>query len=75
MAEDKKPKEKGMVDPGSMLNSSEGILSTAGLAALTTALNTGDDYRVKMASAIGIAVLASVYVFSRAMTKKGGDAK
>ena len=71
MAEDTKP--KGMVDPGSMLNSSEGILSTAGLAALTTALNTGDDYRVKMAAAIGISVLASVYVFSRAMTKKGGD--
>jgi len=29
---------------------------------------------VQMASAIGIAVLASVYVFSRAMTKKGSDA-
>ena len=72
MTEDKKP--KGMVDPGSMLNSSEGILSTAGLAALTTSLNTADDYRVKMAAAIGIAVLASVYVFSRAMTKKSGDA-
>mgnify|MGYP003135143735 CR=1 FL=1 len=68
------PKEKPVVSPGSMLNSSEGILSTAGLAALTTALNTGDDYRVQMASAIGIAVLASVYVFSRAMTKKGSDA-
>tara|TARA_R100001594_G_scaffold35673_1_gene65161 strand:- start:2102 stop:2323 length:222 start_codon:yes stop_codon:yes gene_type:complete len=66
------PKEKALVSPGSMLNSSEGILSTAGLAALTTALNTGDDYRVQMAAAIGIAVLASVYVFSRAMTKKGG---
>jgi hypothetical protein len=68
------PKEKALVSPGSMLNSSEGILSTAGLAALTTALNTGDDYRVQMAAAIGIAVLASVYVFSRAMTKKGSDA-
>ena len=66
---------KSTISPGSMLNSSEGILSTAGLAALTTALNTGDDYRVQMAAAIGIAVLASVYVYSRAMTKKGGDAK
>tara|TARA_R100001082_G_scaffold79987_1_gene47221 strand:- start:151 stop:372 length:222 start_codon:yes stop_codon:yes gene_type:complete len=65
-------KDKGMISPGSMLNSSEGILSTAGLAALTTALNTGDDYRVQMAAAVGISVLASVYVFSRAMTKKGG---
>jgi len=70
---DKAP-DKPIVSPGSMLNSSEGILSTAGLAALTTALNTGDDYRVKMAAAIGIAVLASVYVYSRAMAKKGGDA-
>ena len=66
-----KPKEKGMVDPGSMLNSSEGLLSSASLVALTTALNTGDDYRVKMAAAVGISVLASVYVFSRAMAKKG----
>jgi len=68
-------KDKGMVDPGSMLNSSEGILSTAGLAALTTSLNTASDFRVQMASAIGIAMLASVYVYSRAMTKKGSDAK
>ena len=66
-------KDKGMVDPGSMLNSSEGLLSTAGLAALTTALNTATDARVQMAAAAGISVLASVYVFSRAMTKKGGD--
>ena len=65
---------KSTISPGSMLNSSEGILSTAGLAALTTALNTGDDHRVQMAAAIGISVLASVYVFSRAMAKKGGDA-
>lgn len=67
--------ERGVIDPGSMLNSSEGILSTAGLAALTTALTTADDWRVKAAAAVGISVLASVYVYSRACVKKGeGDA-
>ena len=64
---------KPVVSPGSMLNSSEGLLSTAGLEALTTALNTATDARVQMAAAAGISVLASVYVFSRAMAKKGGD--
>ena len=64
---------KPVLSPGSMLNSSEGLLSTAGLAALTTALNTATDARVQMAAAAGISGLASVYVFSRAMAKKGGD--
>ena len=66
---------KPVVSPGSMLNSSEGLLSTAGLAALTTALNTATDARVQMAAAAGISVLASVYVFSRAMAKKASDAE
>ena len=64
---------KPVLSPGSMLNSSEGLLSTACLAALTPALNTATDARVQMAAAAGISVLASVYVFSRAMAKKGGD--
>ncbi len=64
--------DKPIVSPGSMLNSSEGILGTAGLTALTTALTTSDDYRVQIAAAAGISVLASVYVMSRAMAKKGG---
>ena len=63
---------KPTLSPGSMLNSSEGILSTAGLAALTTALTTATDWRVQAAAAVGIAVLASVYVASRAWTKRGG---
>lgn len=65
--------EKPVISPGSMLNSSEGLLSTAGLAALTTSLSTADDWRIQIACAAGISVLASVYVYSRAMTKKGGD--
>lgn len=58
-----------------MLNSSEGLLSTAGLAALTTALTTAEDWRVQAAAALGIALLGSVYVYSRAAVKRGeGDA-
>jgi|TARA_R100001082_G_scaffold107816_2_gene82215 hypothetical protein len=65
-------KSKPVISPGSMLNSSEGLLSTGALAALTSALSTADDWRIQIAAAAGISVLASVYVFSRAMAKKGG---
>jgi len=65
--------DKPIVSPGSMLNSSEGLLSTAALAALTTALTTDSDWRIKVAAAIGIAVLASSYVLGRSFAKRGGD--
>ena len=61
---------KPVISPGSMLNSSEGLLSTGALAALTTALSTADDWRIQIAAASGISVLARVYVYSRAMVKK-----
>ena len=61
---------KPVISPGSMLNSSEGMLSTGGLAALTSALSTADDWRFQIAAASGSSVLASVYVYSRAMVKK-----
>ena len=64
--EDKKP----MISTGSMLNSSEGLLATGSLAALTSALTSASDWRVQLGCAIGIAVLGSVYVYSRAMAKK-----
>lgn len=62
---------KPTLSPGSLLNSSEGLLSTGCLAGLTSALTTSSDYRVQVAAAIGIAVLGSVYVYSRGMVKAG----
>ena len=59
------------LSPGSLLNSSEGLLSTGCLAGLPSALTTATDYRVQMAAAIGIAVLGSVYVYTRGMVKAG----
>jgi hypothetical protein len=64
-----------VVSPGSMLNSSEGLLSTAALVALTTALTTADDVLVRAVAAASIGVLASVYVFSRAMVKRGASSE
>jgi hypothetical protein len=60
---------KALVDPGSMLNTSEGLISTGTLAALTTALTTSTDWRVQMAAALGMAVIAAAYVLSRGKVK------
>ena len=61
---------KPIIAPGSMLNSSEGLISTGSLAALTTALTTTGDWRVQVAAAAGIAVLAAVYVWTRSLVKR-----
>ena len=61
---------KPIIAPGSMLNSSEGLISTGSLAALTTALTTHTDWRVQVASAAGIALLAAVYVWTRSSVKR-----
>jgi hypothetical protein len=61
---------KPIIAPGSMLNSSEGLISTGSLAALTTSLTTHTDWRVQIASAAGIALLAAVYVWTRATVKR-----
>ena len=65
MNEDKKP----IISTGSLLNSSEGLISAAALAALTTSLTTSTDWRVQAASAIGLAILGGAYVVSRSMVK------
>lgn len=59
-----------MVSTGSLLNTSEGLLSTGVLAALTTSLTTSEDWRVQAASAIGLSILGAAYVVSRTMLKK-----
>ena len=61
---------KPMISTGSLLNTSEGLLSTGVLAALTTSLTTSADWRVQAASAIGLAILGAAYVVSRTMVIK-----
>lgn len=61
------------VAPGSLLNTSEGLLSTAALATLSTAMTASSDWRVQAASAIGIAVIGATYVMSRAIVKREGQ--
>lgn len=58
-----------MVSPGSMLNTSEGLISTGTLAALTTALTSNPDWRVQAAAALGMAVIAAAYIVSRGRVK------
>lgn len=68
---------RSLINPGSLLNTSEGLISTAVLAALTTSLTTSEDWRVQAASAVGLAILGGAYVVSRSMVKKaaeGGEA-
>lgn len=62
---DKKP----MISPGSMLNTSEGLLSSAVAAALTQQLYTASDWRVQAACAIGLALVAVSYAFMRGKVK------
>ena len=62
--------DKPMISTGSLLNTSEGLLSTGVLAALTTSLTTSPDWRVQAASALGLAILGAAYVLSRGMVKR-----
>ena len=62
---DKKP----IISPGSMLNTSEGLLSSAVAAALTQQLYTATDWRVQSACALGLAIVATAYVVMRAKVK------
>ena len=64
---------KPMIQTGSLLNTSEGLLATGVLAALTTALTTNSDWRVQAAAAIGLAILGGAYVISRSMVKKAAE--
>ena len=64
---------KPMVSPGSMLNSSEGLLSTGALAALVQQMTTNSDWRVQAACAVSIAALASTYVVMRQKSKVVGE--
>jgi len=62
-----------IISPGSMLNTSEGLIATGALAALTTALTNSSDWRVQASSALGMAILAAAYVLARAYVKAGQE--
>ena len=63
--EEKKP----MISTGSMLNSSEGLLSTGALAALTQQLTTTSDPIAQVGIALAIAILAVGYGITRGKAK------
>ncbi len=60
---------KSMIGTGSLLNTSEGLLSTGALAALTQTLMTSDDWKVQAAACVSIAVLGATYVVMRSKCK------
>lgn len=64
--------DKPIVNPGSMLNTSEGLISTSALAALVGLMNTSSDWRVQSAAALGAAMIGCVYVYCRTKAKAGG---
>ena len=64
MEEDKKP----LVSPGSLLNSSEGLLSGGAMAALVPAMQS-DDWRVACAACLGMAIVGATYCVMRQKLK------
>lgn len=68
MTETKKP----MISTGSMLNSSEGIIATGALAALTQQLTTTSDPIAQVGLGIAIAILAVGYGLARGRAKSSG---
>jgi hypothetical protein len=62
--------KRPVINPGSLLNTSEGLLSTASLATLSALLTSTTDWRVQSAAAIGVAIIGAAYVLSRALVKK-----
>jgi hypothetical protein len=65
---------KPIIDPGSMLNSSEGLLSASAMAALTAVVADSQDWKITVSACIGISIIAGAYSISRAMVKKEGAA-
>jgi hypothetical protein len=62
--------KKAMISPGSMLNSSEGLLSTGAMAALVQQMTQAQDWRVSASCALGLALIASTYCIMRSKTKQ-----
>jgi hypothetical protein len=70
---DKTPVSLGPINTGSLLNSSEGLLTTT-LTGIAGTVVSGDyDPSVQMAAVLGLAVTVAAYCVSRGLAKK--DAK
>lgn len=66
--------KKPLINPGSMLNSSEGLLSASAMAALTAAIAESQDWKVTVSACVGLSIVAAAYSLSRALVKRGGAA-
>jgi len=60
---------KKMISPGSMFNSSEGLLSTGAMTALVQRMTSSDEAVVQAAACIGLAIVAAVYCVMRQRAK------
>ena len=63
--------DRGIVDPGSLFNSSEGLLCTT-LTGLVATVVTADGYSetLKMVAIGGLAIALAAYNISRALVKR-----
>lgn len=68
---DKTTEDRGLVDPGSLFNSSEGLLCTT-LTGLVATVVTADGYSetLKMVAIGGLAIALAAYNISRALVKR-----
>lgn len=63
--------DKGVLAPGSLFNTSEGLLSTALTGLVTTVVTTeGYSENLKMVAIGGLAFAVAVYIAARAMVKR-----
>jgi hypothetical protein len=63
--------EKGVLAPGSLFNTSEGLLSAALTGLVTTVVTTeGYSENLKMVAIGGLAFAVAVYIAARAMVKR-----
>lgn len=63
--------EKGVIAPGSLFNTSEGLLSVALTGLVTTVVTTeGYSENLKMVAIGGLAFAVAVYIAARAMVKR-----
>ena len=64
-----KPDDRGMLNAGSLFNTSEGLLSASFVGAATTLLTEDVSDNVKMLALGSLAAVVSVYTLSRSIYK------
>jgi len=61
-----------MISPGSMLNTSEGLFTTATNAMMSATLATDAAWQVQVAAVVMAGLVTMAYVLGRGKTKAGG---